>query len=362
MTDETGTGALVFGTSPTLVTPVLGVASATRITASQGAAATTPSGTFVNTTDNVAVQALVLEGDRASGSPAANDIVYASFKLSDSATNQDEFMRWSARAVVVTSGAETGEALLGLISSGSLANRYLWEVAAFSPLTTNTAALGTTSRMWSNGFFAAGAALNFNNGNATFTHSTGLFTTNVPILFPAGAVGAPSISFSGDTNTGFYGIGADNVGLSLAGALCFDFSVVRLFVPSAVDIVLGTGATAPTSVYSVGYRGAPVISGNSAYAFPAVDAGCAIYHDEAGTRTWTIPANSSIAHPVGTTFILDNTGNTGSAGTITLAITTDTLRRGDGTSGTGSRTISANQVAVIRKVASTTWVVTGTFT
>ena len=34
LTDETGTGALVFATSPTLVTPVLGSASATSVTAS----------------------------------------------------------------------------------------------------------------------------------------------------------------------------------------------------------------------------------------------------------------------------------------------------------------------------------------
>lgn len=128
---------------------------------------------------------------------------------------------------------------------------------------------------------------------------------------------------------------------------------------SAVDLVLDSGA--PTSVYSAGFRGAPVIDGNSAYAFPLADAGKTIYHNEAGTRTWTIPANASVAHPIGTMFILDNTGNSGSAGTITLAITSDTLRRGDGTAGTGSRTIAASKVAVIRKVASTEWVITGSF-
>lgn len=118
---------------------------------------------------------------------------------------------------------------------------------------------------------------------------------------------------------------------------------------------------APTSNLSVGYRGAPVVSGNSAYAFPAADAGKTVYHDEAGTRTWTIPANASVAHPIGTVFILDNTGNSGAAGAITLAITTDTLRRGDGTAGTGSRTIPASGVACIRKVAATIWIITGTF-
>jgi hypothetical protein len=45
MTDETGTGSLVFGTSPTLVTPTLGAASATSVAFGLGAAAT-PSITF----------------------------------------------------------------------------------------------------------------------------------------------------------------------------------------------------------------------------------------------------------------------------------------------------------------------------
>ena len=45
MTDKTGTGSLVFGTSPTLVTPTLGAASATSVAFGLGAAAT-PSITF----------------------------------------------------------------------------------------------------------------------------------------------------------------------------------------------------------------------------------------------------------------------------------------------------------------------------
>ena len=40
--------------------------------------------------------------------------------------------------------------------------------------------------------------------------------------FADGTVGAPSISFLSDTNTGFYRIGSDNVGLSLGGSKVFD--------------------------------------------------------------------------------------------------------------------------------------------
>lgn len=46
------------------------------------------------------------------------------------------------------------------------------------PTSSDGAALGTTSLMWSDAFFADGAVLNFNNGNATVTHSAGVLTTN----------------------------------------------------------------------------------------------------------------------------------------------------------------------------------------
>lgn len=182
------------------------------------------------------------------------------------------------------------------------------------------------------------------------------------VEFSAGSAGSPSIYHLNDNNSGRYHIGADNIGETTNGVLRFDWNTTRLQFGVGFDVVLPATAIAPTSVMSVGFRGAPVVSGNSAYAFPATDAGHTVYHDEAGVRTWTIPANASVPHPIGTMFILDNTGNAGAAGAITLAITSDTLRRGDGTAGTGSRTIPASAVAVIRKKTATEWVITGIFT
>ena len=43
--------------------------------------------------------------------------------------------------------------------------------AALSPATSDALALGTTSLMWSDAFFASGAVVNFNNGDMTVTHS-----------------------------------------------------------------------------------------------------------------------------------------------------------------------------------------------
>lgn len=188
---------------------------------------------------------------------------------------------------------------------------------------------------------------------ATNTHTAGVQ------LGTDGSVTAPSWSFTSDTNTGLYRIGADNLGVALNGVNYLDMSTSR---SQFVNDVTFSANVNPTSTLSLGYRGTPTDTQNVAYGFVLGDAGKTIYHDEVTARTYTIPANASVAFPVGTVIIIDNTGNSGAAGAITLAITTDTLRRGDGTAGTGSRTIAASQVAAIRKVAATVWVITGSFT
>ena len=47
----------------------------------------------------------------------------------------------------------------------------------------------------------------------------GVKTFTVPMLVGDGAVGTPSYSFNGDTNTGMYRIGADHIGFTTAGSL-----------------------------------------------------------------------------------------------------------------------------------------------
>lgn len=99
-------------------------------------------------------------------------------------------------------------------------------------------------------------------------------------------------------------------------------------------------------------------SKSSAYTLVLADAGKHILHPSADTtaRTFTIPANSSVAFPVGTaiTFVNQN-----GAGVVTIAITSDTMRlAGAGT--TGSRTLAANGIATALKIASTEWIISGT--
>ena len=108
----------------------------------------------------------------------------------------------------------------------------------------------------------------------------------------------------------------------------------------------------------VGFRNIPQNSQSAAYTCVLSDAGKHIYHPSADTtaRTFTIPANASVAYPLGTaiTFINDT-----SAGAVTIAITTDTLVfAGAGT--TGSRTLAANGMATAIKIGTTRWMISGT--
>lgn len=107
----------------------------------------------------------------------------------------------------------------------------------------------------------------------------------------------------------------------------------------------------------VGYRNIPQNSQSVAYTAVLLDAGKHILHPSADVtaRIFTIPANASVAYPIGTalTFV-----NQASAGVMTITITTDTMRlAGAGT--TGSRTLAANGIATAIKVTATEWIISG---
>jgi hypothetical protein len=133
-------------------------------------------------------------------------------------------------------------------------------------------------------------------------------------------------------------------------------SVVLSASPTFTGTVTGTAATATASstASSLGYLGIPQ-SGTATTATLAIgDAGKHIYVTTNG-QTITIPANASVAYPIGTTigFIAG-----ASATTVTIAITSDTMYlAGAGT--TGSRTLAAHGMATAVKVAATTWYISG---
>jgi hypothetical protein len=106
------------------------------------------------------------------------------------------------------------------------------------------------------------------------------------------------------------------------------------------------------------YPGSVVNSQSADYTLALTDQGGRVYHPAADTsaRTWTIPANSSVAVPIGTAITIINDT---SAGALTIAITSDTLVFA-GTGSTGSRTLAANGDATLLKIGATRWRINGT--
>jgi hypothetical protein len=100
----------------------------------------------------------------------------------------------------------------------------------------------------------------------------------------------------------------------------------------------------------------PQNSQSAAYTTVASDANKHILHPTAdnNARTFTIDSNANVAYAIGTAITFVNQINT-----VTIAITSDTLvLAGAGT--TGSRTLAANGIATALKIASTTWIISGT--
>lgn len=123
---------------------------------------------------------------------------------------------------------------------------------------------------------------------------------------------------------------------------------------TALDQDVTVTATGTIAANTIGYRGLPQNSQTGAYTLALSDAG---KHISITTGGVVIPANGSVAFPIGTTIVLYND----SSSSQTVSITSDTLRQAGSTS-TGSRTLLSYGLATVVKVASTTWVISGTVT
>ena len=197
------------------------------------------------------------------------------------------------------------------------------------------------------------ATLAVGSGGTGATTLTGLVKGNGTGAFTAAVAGTDYVAPS-DT---FY-IGTTQVAHNRASA-ALTLAGITLTTPDIGTPSAGalTNCTAD-GTNAVGFKTIPQNSQSTAYTLVLADSGKHILHPSADTtaRTMTIPANSSVAYPIGTalTFVNQN-----AAGVMTIAITTDTMRlAGAGT--TGSRTLAANGIATALKVTSTEWIISGT--
>lgn len=131
-------------------------------------------------------------------------------------------------------------------------------------------------------------------------------------------------------------------------------NVSRLQVDDTTGL-LYTPVDGPAST-EVGFRIVPQRILNTTGGVTAADSGGHLYKASGGAgETMTIPANGSVPMPIGTQITFVNNGG----GTLTIAITTDTLQMSPG-GATGSRTLADNGVATALKVTSTLWIIWGT--
>ena len=123
-----------------------------------------------------------------------------------------------------------------------------------------------------------------------------------------------------------------------------------------VDQVLKTDGSGALSWDEVGYKNIPQNSQSAAYTCVLTDSGKHIHHPstDANARTYTIPANGSVAYPIGTAITFTNM----TAQIVTIAITSDTMYLAkDGT--TGSRLLAQCGMATALKVDATKWLISG---
>ena len=132
--------------------------------------------------------------------------------------------------------------------------------------------------------------------------------------------------------------------------------------PSFTTPLLGTPTSGNLSnctadgTNGVGFLNIPINSQSAAYTLVLADAGKAIFHPstDANARTFTIPANSSVAYPVGTAISFINM----TSNVVSIAITTDTMYLSSAGT-TGTRSLAQYGTATAVKMTSTTWIISG---
>lgn len=180
------------------------------------------------------------------------------------------------------------------------------------------------------------------------TTSSNLSANRTLTLIPGDADRSLTIGANSSISGTAYVSGGTDVAVVDGGTGASDAAGAR----TNLGLVIGTDVQAFDAQL---FSNIPVNSQSAAYPIVLTDGQKLLLHPVAdnNARTFTIPANGTIAFPVGTAITFVNEINT-----MTIAITSDTLMlAGAGT--TGSRTLAANGMATAVKITSTKWMISG---
>lgn len=158
------------------------------------------------------------------------------------------------------------------------------------------------------------------------------------------------LALGGGTLTG----GLSGTTATLSGAVTAASTALSGALTAASAALSGTATV--NGGTTVGYLEIPQNSQSGNYTLVLTDAAKHIIHPSGGGAgdTITIPANASVAFPVGTVVTFANADSNN----VSIAITSDTMTLA-GTTLTGTRTLGQNSVACALKVTSTAWIISG---
>jgi hypothetical protein len=237
---------------------------------------------------------------------------------------------------------------------------YSYTAGTSSPRTTYTSSDGSTAnanpiildsggRLPEDMWLDSGVVYRF-----VLTDSTGVQIgayDNIPGINDGSLLSVPFSSITAKPTTlAGYGI-TDGVTSTTAAAT---------YAPIASPTFTGTPQipdNASTSTnYPVGYREAPRNAQTGNYTLVLADRGKSVVMGDgtATALTATIPANGTVAFPIGTVIIFVNLNTVG----LSIAITTDTLTLANSTT-TGTRTLARNGLATCVKINTTSWLISG---